>query len=56
VKAIGYLGLLLLVLGVLMGLAKGMVEFFPYSMYFAIVVIVILGVGLYAIHREDNKS
>lgn len=55
-KVAGAIGLLILLAGVIMGLAQGFITYFPYSLYYGLVVVVLVGLGLYAIHREGKQK
>lgn len=57
-RVTGGIGLLLLLAGVVMGLIQGFVAYYPYSIYYGVVVVLMVGIGLYAIHRntDDNDT
>ena len=53
-KVVAGIGLILLVVGIIMGLAQGFIHYYPYSIYYGLIVVLGVGAGLYGINKSNK--
>lgn len=53
-KVVAAIGLVLLVVGIIMGLAQSFIHYLPYSIYYAVIVAIGVGAGLYSINKNSK--
>lgn len=55
-RVVAAIGLVLLVMGILMGLAQGFIDYLPYSIFYTLIVAAGVGAGLYGIHKSTKDN
>jgi hypothetical protein len=55
-NALAYVGFAIVAVGVTMYILQGMIEFWPYSLYLALVAVIVVGSGVYVITRGKTKE
>lgn len=53
-KVVAGIGIVLLVAGIIMGLAQGFIHYYPYSIYYSVIVALGVGAGLYSINKNSK--